>query len=159
MGDLETLAFKALQTLGTVAEVTSNRKLQAANQQALLDFVRGLATVRFSEVAGTETYRDGIEAVRTRDTASGALDERATVANTDTFTSLRALRAGVVEHVDSELRRLPPVIQATPATVQPSLVVAYDVYEDVDRADEIVGRIALPRPGFVPANPITLPSE
>ena len=42
--------------------------------------------------------------------------------------------------------------------MQPSIVLAYDIYEDVGRAAEIVGRIELPRPGFVPANPIILPS-
>ena len=69
------------------------------------------------------------------------------------------LRAGVVEHVREEILRLPPVIIATPASVQPSLAIAYDIYEDIDRAADIVGRAVLPRPGFVPANPITLPGE
>ena len=92
--------------------------------------------------------------------AGDALDERSVaVADSETFASLRDLRAAVVDHVVQELRRLPPVIQATPANVQPSIVLSYDLYEDVDRAGEIVGRIELPRPGFVPANPITLPSE
>ena len=34
----------------------------------------------------------------------------------------------------------------------PSLVLAYDLYEDLDRADEIVKKNAVKYPQFLPAN-------
>lgn len=156
---LEELAFQGLATYPAVMGTTANRNRQRSNQAAVVNLLRGLATVRFAEVSGTQTYRERTEAVARRDQIGDALDERAAVADIDTFREWRGLRAAVVAHVVAELRSLPPVIQATPATVQPSLVLAYDIYEDIGRAAEIVGRIALPRPGFVPANPITLPGE
>ena len=156
---LEDLAFNALSTYPPVLGTTKNRNQQRRNQAAIIDFVRALATIRFAERVGIEEYRDRLEAVANRDSAGDALDQRETGASTATFRALRALRSAVFEHVRNELMRLPPLITATPSTVQPSLVVSYDVYETVDRADEIVGRAQLSRPGFVPANPIVLPGE
>ena len=156
---LEDLAFNALDTYPPVVGTTRNRNQERNNQAALINFVRGLATVRFAGRVGTEEYRDREQARANRDSSTEALGQREADANTRVFRSLRGLRAAVVEHVREELLRLPPVIVATPASVQPSLAIAYDIYEDIGRAADIVGRITLPRPGFVPANPITLPGE
>ena len=156
---LEALAFNALDSYPAVVGATLNRNQERNNQAALINFVRGLATVRFAARVGIEEYRDREQARANRDSTTEALDQREADANTRVFRSLRSLRAAVVEHVREELLRLPPVIVATPASVQPSLAIAYDIYEDIGRAADIVGRITLPRPGFVPANPITLPGE
>ena len=156
---LEDLAYRALDDYPPVVGTTRNRNQERNNQAAIIDFVRALATVRFAERVGTDEYRDREAARDNRDSATEALDLREEAANTRVFRALRSLRAGVVEHVREEILRLPPVIIATPASIQPSLAVAYDVYQDVDRASEVVGRAGAPRPGFLPANPITLPGE
>ena len=156
---LEDLAYNALSTYPAVIGMTRNRNQERNNQAALIDFVRALSTVRFAERVGLEEYRDREQARSERDSATEALDQREADASTRVFRALRGLQAAVVEHVRDELLRLPPVIVATPASVQPSLSIAYDIYEDIDRASDIVGRITLPRPGFVPANPIELPGE
>ena len=156
---LESLAFTALATYPPVVGTTLNRNQERANQAALINFVRSLATVRFAAVVGIEEYRDREQARANRDSATEALDGREAAANTNAFRTLRGLRAAVVEHVREELLRLPPVIVATPASVQPSLAIAWDVYESIDRAGDIVGRAGAPRPGFLPAQPIVLPGE
>ena len=156
---LEDIAYNALSTYPAVVGSTRNRNRERANQAAIIDFVRALATVRFAEVVGTEAYREREQARAERDSATEALDLREARASIRAFRALRSLRAAVVEHVQAEITRLPPVIIATPASVQPSLAIAYDIYEDVGRADDIVGRAVLPRPGFVPANPIVLPGS
>ena len=156
---LEDLAFNALAAYPAVVGTTRNRDRERRNQAAIIDFVRALATVRFAERVGIQEYRDREQARAERDSAVEALDQREADASTNVFRALRSLRAGVVEHVREEILRLPPVIIATPASVQPSLAIAFDIYEDISRAADIVGRASLPRPGFVPANPITLPGE
>ena len=156
---LEDLAFNALETYPAVVGATRNRNQERANQAAIIDFVRALATVRFAERVGLEEYRDREQARANRDRSTEALDAREDRASTNVFRALRNLRAGVVEHVREELLRLPAVIIATPASVQPSLSISYDIYEDINRASEIVGRAVAPRPGFLPASPITLPGE
>ena len=156
---LEDLAFNALDTYPPVVGTTQNRDQERNNQAALINFVRGLATVRFAERVGLEEYRDRERARARRDSSTEALGEREADANTRVFRSLRQLRAAVVQHVREELLRLPPVIIATPASVQPSLAISFDIYEDINRASEIVGRAGAPRPGFLPASPITLPGN
>ena len=156
---LEDLAFNALDDYPAVVGATRNRNQERRNQAAIIDFVRALATVRFAERVGTQNYRDREQARDERDSATEALDLREEDASTAVFRALRNLRAGVVEHVREEIVRLPPVIVATPTSVQPSLTIAFDVYEDVGRADDVVGRAGAARPGFLPSQPITLPGE
>ena len=55
---LEELAFRALSTYPAVIGATRNRNRERANQAAIIDFVRALATVRFAEAVGLEEYRD-----------------------------------------------------------------------------------------------------
>ena len=122
---LEDLAFNALDTYPPVVGTTLNRNQERNNQAALINFVRGLATVRFAERVGTVEYRDREQARANRDSSTEALDQREADANTRLFRALRGMRAAVVEHVREELLRLPPVIVATPGkSVQPSLAIS-----------------------------------
>ena len=50
--NLEDLAFNALDTYPAVVGTTRNRNQERANQAAIIDFVRALATVRFAERIG-----------------------------------------------------------------------------------------------------------
>ena len=125
---LEDLAFNALDDYPAVVGTTLNRNQERNNQAAIINFVRGLATVRFAGRVGIEEYRDREQARANRDSSTEALDQREADANTRVFRSLRGLRAAVVEHVREELLRLPPVIVATPASVQPSLAIAYGIF-------------------------------
>ena len=153
------LAVTALSDLPAVPTTTANRRGQATNQAALVALVRGLATVALASRVGTTTYRDRTALLEARDIVADAIDARAASADTDTFRALRALRAVIVQLSDAQLRTLPRVITASPGVVRPSLVLAYSIYEDIGRADEIVGRNQLPRPGFVPGRPIEVLSE
>ena len=154
--DMPRLARLAAQGLAlpAVPETTASRSIQAANQAALVDLVRGLATVALArQIAGAD-FAERTGAFAARDEASTLLDEREAAASTAAFHALRALRAAVVAHVARIAQGLPQVTSATPAAVLPALVLAYDVYGDIGRADEIAARNRLPRPGFVPARPI-----
>ena len=93
---LEDLAFNALDDYPAVVGTTLNRNQERNNQAALINFVRGLATVRFAERVGLEEYRDREQARARRDSSTEALGEREADANTRVFRSLRQLRAAVV---------------------------------------------------------------
>ena len=153
------LSVTALVSLPSVPTTTANRRGQGRNQAALVALVRGLATVALSRRVGVTTYRDRTALIEARDTVADAIDARAAAASTETFRALRSLRAIIVQHAEAQLRRLPRVIDASPGVVRPALALAYAIYGDIGRADEIVGRNQLPRPGFVPARPIEVLSE
>ena len=144
---LEDLAFNALATYPAVVGTTLNRNQERANQAAIIDFVRALATVRFAERVGLEEYRDREQARANRDRSTEALDAREERASTNVFRALRNLRAGVVEHVREELLRLPPVIVATPASVQPSLGRCISIFMRTSTAPPISsGGLSCPGP-------------
>ena len=153
------LATSGLAALPTVSTATANRRRQGANQAALAELVRGTATVTLAERVAAETYRDRTALITARDAVVDAIDARAELATTEAFRALQSLRGAIVSRVDTQLRDLPQIVQATPGVVRPSLVLAYSIYDDIGRAGEIVGRNELPRPGFVPARPIEVLSE
>ena len=150
---LNELSNGALASLPPIPSSTYNRSIQQRNQNAIVELVRGLASVRYAEQATRETYTDRDRAFEIRDRAGDVLDA---LDNTDidTWRAIRALRAALTDYVSSIVRELPAVIRAQPAAVIPSLALAYDIYGDLSRADDISTRNRLPRPGFVPAAPI-----
>ena len=65
--------------------------------------------------------------------------------------SLREVREAVVEYVREIILKLPRTKTVNLPVNTPSLVVAYDLYEDLSRADEICKKNKIPYPAFVPA--------
>ena len=66
--------------------------------------------------------------------------------------SIRDLREKVVDYIREIVLELPRTKTIRLNENQPSVVVAYDLYEDPSRADEIVKRNKVQFPAFVPAN-------
>lgn len=150
------LASLAEFALTAVPQTTASRRLQASNQAALTGLVRDLAAGRLAERTGLRTFLDRGAALAARDLAGAAIDARAEAADTSTFRTLRTLRAAMTDRLAETVAELPAVLEATPGAVGPSLVLAYDLYDDTDRAAEIAARNNLRRPGFVPSRPIEL---
>ncbi|MBQ8465712.1 MAG: DNA circularization N-terminal domain-containing protein [Alphaproteobacteria bacterium] len=66
--------------------------------------------------------------------------------------ALRDLRRDVVEYMREIIINLPQTKTITLGETTPSLALAYDLYEDLERADEIVKRNGIKYPQFIPAN-------
>lgn len=71
--------------------------------------------------------------------------------NPEIMQSLRDLREIVVDYVHEIVLELPRTKTLKLNGTLPSLVLAYDLYEDVDRADEIVKKNQIQFPAFIPA--------
>lgn len=65
--------------------------------------------------------------------------------------SLREVREAVVEYIREIILKLPRTKTVNLPVNTPSLVVAYDLYDDLSRADEICKKNKIPYPAFVPA--------
>lgn len=68
----------------------------------------------------------------------------------DSYQALRALKAAVVDDLitrGSDLARLTTITSARP---QPSLVLAYRLYRDATRSDDLIARANPVHPGFMP---------
>lgn len=70
---------------------------------------------------------------------------------TEVMQNLRGLREIVIEYVQDIVLELPRTRTIKLNGQMSSLALAYDLYEDVSRADEIVKKNKLPFPGFIPA--------
>lgn len=71
-----------------------------------------------------------------------------------TFDALADLRGAVGRYVLSESASASRLKTYTPPTTLPAVVLAYDLYEDATRSDELVRRNGLQHPGFVPPEPL-----
>lgn len=135
---------------------TPNRKALEDRLAALDGLVKAATAVELARRVATTSFTDRRSAVEARDLVGELLDEVAAAADTAAFRSYQALRAAVFARIGEALGELPEVLEATPGAIRPSLALAYDVYRDIGRAAEVAARNRLPRPGFVPAQPIEL---
>lgn len=135
--------------LPAVAEITAARRLQARGVRLLDELVRAAATVALARRAGRIDYADRAAALAMQATLSDLLDARAHAAGVAAYSALRDLRAGIVARLAEIAPRLPSVRVAEVDAPIPSLVVAYDLYGDATRGQEIAARNRVPRPGFV----------
>lgn len=65
--------------------------------------------------------------------------------------ALRNTKEVVVEYIREIILELPRMRTIQLPEKMPSLVLAYDLYEDLSRADEIESRNKIPYPAFVPS--------
>ena len=76
--------------------------------------------------------------------------------STDTLEALRALRVARIEDVTARAAALPRVTTYTPSSVIPAAVVAWSIYGDTERADEVVARNRIVHPLFVPPEALSV---
>lgn len=145
--------------LKPVPRTTSNRIVQADNQTALVSLVQRSAVIEAARVASTVDFDPLVaserptyqEATALRDEIADRLDTLMLDTNNDTlYQALADLRVAVIIDITSRGADLSRTVSWTPATTLPALVVAYALYGDAERADEVVVRNRVRHPGFVP---------
>lgn len=142
-----------------VPETTFSRRRQAANQNAVVDLVRGTATVESARAGARIDFPSFDDAVAYRDGLTDLFDREILAAGNAgrdrIYRDLQRLQASSIQDLDRRGRGLPRVREVVPLRTEPSLVVAYRHYGDdvarvPERAEEIVRRNRVQHPGFVP---------
>lgn len=144
---------------------TPSRVQERVNHAAIGGLVRQVAVAEQARVAvlkvedvsslaggtGTSGYATREEAISARDELADALDVEMEdpATSTEVYQALSALRAEVVRGIPGPDLRLPSVATVTPRATQPSLVMAYQLYADASRGDEIAARNRSRHPGFI----------
>jgi len=128
---------------------TPSREIQQRNQDVMEDFTKELAhsneakaavNTEFSNVSDAIAVRDSVE-----DNIEFLLDREI---GDDLFQALKDVQASLV-------RSLPPtsdigdLISFTPPKTLPALVIAYALFQDLDREQEIIDENLIQQPGFV----------
>jgi prophage DNA circulation protein len=102
------------------------------------------------------------EAFSLRSTVCDMLDDAATAAadagDNNTYSAFRAMRTAVANDLATRAALLPALIAYTFAAPLPSLAVAWLLYGDISRANEIANRAEAPHPGFLPLSFVALSS-
>lgn len=141
---------------------TPSRLIAAQNTQAVQQLMRlGLlaqAVGASSLNGGTMDTSRGVtynDQVALRNAIVQALDQEALrTASDDVYVALSAARARVWEDLTTRSRDSARLVDYSPTDTAPAVALAYDLYEDAGRDDEIVQRNRLRRPGFVPPQPL-----
>lgn len=97
----------------------------------------------------TEGYDTAQAAATLRDTLTDAIDTVCLTADDPTYQQWRDLRAAIVADLSTRAATLPSLVTFVPTRTLPALVIAYRLYGDATRAEEIVARNDLEYPGFV----------
>lgn len=97
------------------------------------------------------TWEYRAQALAGRKVLSDALDELEDCADDAVCKALRDLRAAAISSIPPRGETLPELRTITLATATPALLVAYDLYQDPARAEEIAARNGAAHPGFLPA--------
>lgn len=123
----------------------------AANAAAFVTLVARAGLAAGGQAAGRAAYESRQQALDTRDAFADAIDIEAATASDEAFQGLQDLRTAICAAVPPPDQDLPELASVTLAACVPSLVLAYDLYEDAGREAEIVARNRIRHPGFVPA--------
>ena len=130
---------------------TPSRQQQATNHNAMNEFVRQVAIGELSKEAVVTDFESIQDATKTRNEIIELIDaESETTANDSAYMDLGNLHTEVVRGIPPAEQTLPQLITYTPKATLPSLLVAYQVYGDASRADEIARRNKPRHPGFLP---------
>lgn len=130
------------------------RYQREVNRAALAQLFQRSVLVQASGMTAAMPLPVYDDAVLVRGSVCGALDDASLDAADSVYTPLQVLRARVYADVTGRLSAAAKLRTYTPPEVVPGLVLAYDLYEDVDREAEIVERNAVRHPGFLPAVPL-----
>lgn len=136
-------------TQDSIPNTTANRIVQVSNRDALTYSMRVASTTAAVRAGSAAEYESQNEA----DTIMNALTEQIDLLSFDAgsglYESLMDLRAAVVDDLGSR-SGLALITNLTLLQDTPALVVAYQLYEDASRDEDIVARNKISHPGFIP---------
>lgn len=139
-----------------VNPLTATRQLQADNRAAVVQTVKSLALAEAVEAAMGIDYEAYQDAKARRDSLLDKIDEAVYEAGDngadDLTRSLTELSRTLMNAFRAKASRLPHLVEIAPPVLPvPSLVLAYDLYEDLGREEEIIKRNGITHPGLPPA--------
>lgn len=132
------------------------RQQSVANSQALLDLVTSASIAQAAQqiVAVESPVFDDLEAWRGQLTAVIDREVERPELPQASFEALADLRSGLSRYVLAESATASRLRIYTPRATLPAAVLAYDLYGDASRSDELVARNGLRHPSFVPPDPL-----
>lgn len=132
---------------GEVLPTTAIRTRELANQAAIAAALRRIIAIEAARLVPLVSYVSIEEATAARDQAASMLEEQAGSASDSAYPALVDLRSQVLRAVPGG-QALASVTTIERKAPLPSILVSYQLYGSVDKADDIVARNGISHPGF-----------
>jgi prophage DNA circulation protein len=123
---------------------------QAQNQAAFMQLVQNVALIEKSQAAADVPLSSYEDAAALKNTFSKDFETALLTASDTSFRPLSTLRQAVLRNLTERGTDLKHLVDFTPAETRSALTIAYDLYGDASRENEILARNAISHPGFVP---------
>lgn len=155
-------AFKGLYTFGadTVGAPppppadTVTRSRIKKNNDAIANFMKTVAVAKVCQMVIEVDFPSVAEASAERESIVAFIDELMEDPDVnpsdDLYQALSDLAANVVSALPDERSDLPAVIEYIPFETMSSLVLTYEIYQDINKEQDIISRNKIPHPGFIP---------
>ncbi len=128
-------------------------QIQALSENASV-LMRRASAISLARASADYVPPSQNDAAKVRDLVSGAIDRIATEAadryEDESYHAMNALRVAVIEDLNLRGGSLAPVVTRTLPARQPAVVLAYKLYQDADRAGDLLGRNDPPHPSWLP---------
>lgn len=129
---------------------TPTRDRERDNKESFDLFIQQIAVASSAQFAASAEYESVEEATNTRNELRDLIDDILYSTNDDTvFSSYKDLNAQLVRAVPDVDSALPSVQRFIQKNTQPSLVVAYEFFDNVNLEEDLVERNSIRHPGFV----------
>jgi prophage DNA circulation protein len=134
--------------------VTPTVRAAYQNADAAARVVRLAALTAYAEAVLRMTFAARPEGINARAEVAERFEAEAYnttgAENHDLFVAIEALRGTVIDWLTKTVNTLAPVIVVESALIMPSLALAWALYADPSRADELVARNSVRHPSFMP---------
>jgi prophage DNA circulation protein len=150
-------------TVTLINETTDSRIQQQKNRDLIIMLVRQVAITEAIEAALAVDYESYDQTKDVKDRITEAIDDLLNfmgnigISVDEAFVALRDLRAKTIQMLTDKGATLERIIEKTvpSSTIIPAVVLAYDLYEDIEREDEIIQRnVIIKHPGFLPGGQV-----
>lgn len=130
---------------------TSTRAQQASNQSALNRITQSTAVALASNAAADIPFESTEDAKEVRTELIENLEtQEETTTDDDTFQAIQDVKTELVKGVPPPEEQLPTIGEVELQQAMPSIVVAYDLYQNPVYEDDLIARNKIAHPGFVP---------
>jgi prophage DNA circulation protein len=154
-----TVALNALVRQVAIAEAAKAAVVTQTRVSTPIPFVQGRTATAVQSAAQTSNVRTTLTptvydsyqaAIKVREELVDRIDaESEATPDDEVYVTLSDLRTSVVQAVPNPEQDLARIVQYVPKETLPSLLVAYQIYGDAGRADEIATRNGPRHPGFL----------
>lgn len=130
---------------------TAQTEILNSNSDATERFIRTVSTANEAKAMVDLDFQSYDEAIESRKYILNQIDDLALHSNDDLeYSALQSLRENIAAAIPAPDQSLPVISSIELRQSSPALAVSYDLYETVERADDIVNRNSVRHPGFVP---------